>query len=403
MLEQTVNLEAVRRTNRIAVGSLFFLHGLCFSSWGSRIPSIQQRLALSEAELGAVLFSLPVGLMLSLPLTGLLVTKLGSRKVVIFAVAMYSGGLFLIGLASTTFLLVFILFFFGLFSNMVNISVNTQAIGVEYLYKRSIMASFHGIWSLAGFIGAALGTVMIGAAIVPYQHFIFVMVVVLLALLISAPFLLMQDANNNVGQPIFAMPDKSLITLGIIAFCSMMCEGAMFDWSGVYFKKVVLAEGAWVGAGYTAFMSTMAGGRFVADYFTTRYGTIMILQVSGILTASGLVIAVIFPHMYTAIIGFLLVGAGVSSVVPMVYSAAGKSKKLSPGVGLSAVSTIGFLGFLIGPPLIGIVAGATSLRISFFIIAVMGFLITVVASSPKAWFKNLMKPLFILFGCNKEY
>ncbi|MDQ3536819.1 MAG: MFS transporter [Bacteroidota bacterium] len=383
MIDFSIPVSTSRRVNRIAVGSLFFLHGLCFSSWGSRIPGIQQRLDLSEAELGAVLFALPVGLMLSLPLTGWLVTKIGSRKVVIFAVFMYSIILFTIGLAYNTYLLVAILFFFGLISNMVNISVNTQAVGVEYLYNRSIMASFHGIWSLAAFTGAAIGTLMIGADIVPYQHFLIIMIIVILSIFASGSHLLKKDVNTNADQPAFALPDKSMITLGVIAFCSMMCEGAMFDWSGVYFKKVILAEGAWVGAGYTAFMSTMAGGRFIADYFTTRYGIKKILQASGALTASGLLIAVFFPNLITAIIGFLFVGAGVSSVIPLVYSSAGKSKILSPGAALAAVSTIGFLGFLIGPPVIGIVAGATSLRISFFIIAIMGFLITIVASRSK--------------------
>ena len=158
----------------------------------------------------------------------------------------------------------------------------------------------------------------------------------------------------------------------------------MFDWSGVYFKKVLGAENAWIGAGYTAFMCTMAGTRFVADWFTSRFGLQRILQASGLLTALGLLIAVLLPHLYTAILGFLLVGAGVSAVVPLVYSVAGKSKVMSPGVALAAVSTIGFFGFLMGPPLIGFVAAATSLRISFTIIALMGLSIAVVATKSKS-------------------
>ncbi len=163
----------------------------------------------------------------------------------------------------------------------------------------------------------------------------------------------------------------------------MICEGAMFDWSGVYFDKVLKVDKAWIGAGYTAFMSTMATGRFIADWFTNRFGLKFTLQLSGSLTASGLLIAVIFPYLVTSILGFFLVGFGVSSVVPLVYSVAGKSKVLSAGAALSAVSTIGFLGFLLGPPVIGIIAGATSLRVSFTLIAVMGFCITIIASKRK--------------------
>ena len=372
-----------RKFHRFAVAAVFFIQGLAFASWASRIPTIQQTLGLSESALGAVLLALPVGLMISLPFSGWLIAKAGSRIVVIIGAMLYNLVLVTLGLAENTFALIGGLFFFGFAGNMVNIAINTQAVGVEALYKKSIMASFHGVWSLAGFLGAALGTLMIGTGIVPFKHFIVVLVLAWGGIALSSRYFLKEDTNKQENQPIFVKPDKSLIHLGIIAFCSMICEGAMFDWSGVYFKKVVLAENAWVGAGYTAFMCTMALSRFLADGLTQRYGLKRILQLSGILTASGLAVAVLFPAMVTAILGFFLVGAGVSSVVPLVYSAAGKSKVMSPGVALAAVSTIGFLGFLFGPPLIGLVAGATSLQVSFSIIAVMGFCIALVATKAK--------------------
>ncbi|KAA9353030.1 MFS transporter [Larkinella humicola] len=374
---------STRTIHRGAVGALFFLQGLSFASWASRIPSIQQTLGLSDAELGGVLLALPAGLMLSLPIAGWLTTKIGSRKVATLAVGLYALTLLSLGFAQTTLQLMACLFVFGLVGNMANIAINTQAVGVEALYKRPIMASFHGLWSLAGFAGAMLGAVMIGAGIVPYQHFAAVLFFALAALAVASRYILPEDANTNSDQPIFAKPDKALLILGIIAFCAMICEGAMFDWSGIYFKKVILAEKAMVGAGYTAFMSTMALGRFIADWFATRYGLKRTLQLSGVLIASGLLTAVSFPYLGTAIVGFFLVGFGVSSVVPLVYSAAGKSTVLSPGVALAAVSTIGFLGFLIGPPLIGFVAGATSLRISFVIIAGMGLCVALMAGKVK--------------------
>jgi MFS family permease len=163
----------------------------------------------------------------------------------------------------------------------------------------------------------------------------------------------------------------------------MVCEGTMFDWSGVYFQKVVQAPLTLTTLGYAAFMSTMAGGRFIGDRVVNHFGKKKVLQVSGFVIASGLLLAVILPYIITATIGFLLVGMGVSSVVPLVYSSAGKSKTLSPGVALTAVSTIGFLGFLLGPPLIGFIAQAFSLRISFTLIAVLGFCTTLLASQVK--------------------
>jgi MFS family permease len=157
----------------------------------------------------------------------------------------------------------------------------------------------------------------------------------------------------------------------------------MFDWSGIYFQKVVQADKDWVGAGYTAFMCTMATGRFVADWITHKIGFKRTVQGSGILIATGLTVAVLFPNLVTAIAGFLLVGFGVSSVVPLVYSEAGKSATVAPGVALAAVSSIGFLGFLIGPPLIGVVAGLAGLQASYTIIAVMGLSVALVASTRK--------------------
>ena len=372
-----------KRIARIAVSFFFFVAGLCFSSWASRIPNIQQKLHLSNAALGGVLLGLPAGLLTSLPIAGWLVAKFTSRPVLITAGIFYGCILPLLGLAEQTWQLVACLFLFGMSGNMLNISMNTQAIGTEALYGRTIMASYHGLWSLAGFSGAAIGTIMIGFGIVPYQHFLVITAIAILITLSNSRFLLRTDANRNEHQPIFAMPDKSLITLGIIAFCSMICEGAMFDWSGVYFQKVIHPPQGLVAAGYTAFMATMASGRFVGDWFATKKGIRIILQVSGILTATGLLIAIIFPYFITAIIGFLLVGAGVSSVVPLVYSAAGKSKVLSPGVALAAVSTIGYLGFLFGPPFIGFIAQASSLKVSLGLIAVMGFAITVMATRSK--------------------
>ncbi|MEO6916932.1 MAG: MFS transporter [Chitinophagaceae bacterium] len=383
MLSAELTLTSTNRIHRIAVGSIFFLYGLCFASWASRIPTIQQHLGISDTRLGLILFTLPTGLFVSLPLSGWLTAKLGSRKIVIVASVAYAMALVSLGLAQSSFQLIIGLFLFGLSGNMLNISVNTQAVGVESLYGRPIMASFHGLWSLAGFSGASIGTYMMGTSILPYQHFVLIFLLAITILLVSQRYILKQDVHSGKGQPLFAMPDRSLVLLGAIAFCSMICEGTMFDWSGVYFKKVVLADEAWMGAGLTAFMSTMALGRFVADWLTHKIGSKKILQLSGLLTASGLIISVIFPNLVTVIIGFLFVGFGVSSVVPLVYSAAGRSKVMSPGVALAAVSTIGFLGFLSGPPLIGLIAGATSLRISFSVIALLGLCIAVLSKKVK--------------------
>ncbi|GGK58740.1 MFS transporter [Rufibacter glacialis] len=321
--------------------------------------------------------------MLSLPFTGWLTSKVGSRKVVTIALLLYSLTLIMIGMSQSILHLVAVLFLFGFASNMANISVNTQAVAVENLYNKSIMASFHGLWSLAGFFGAAIGTLMIGAEVELLSHFFFILGLVVAGVAVAYPYTFPKDAARPADQPLFVKPDKSLLGLGLIAFCSLICEGAMFDWSGVYFQKVVGAEKAWVAAGYTAFLSTMAFTRFIADWLTMKLGLKRMLQASGLLTVIGLLIAVLFPNLWAAILGFLLVGAGVSAVVPLVYGVAGKTTTMAPSMALAAVTTIGFAGFLVGPPLIGLLAGVSSLRLSFATIALMGVMVIVLSSRIK--------------------
>lgn len=368
-----------KRAHRLAVAAFFFIAGLSFASWASRIPDVKARLQLSDAALGGVLFALPVGSMISLPFAGWLVARHGSKKIMTIAATCYPMVLILIGLSAQVWQIVPVVFLFGLLGNLCNIAVNTQAVGVEALYGRSIMASFHGIWSLAGFTGAAIGTFMVSKGIVPVYHFLFIAVLSVTSVWMIRHFTLAKDAGHP-GQPLFVKPDGMLLKLGLISFSCMVCEGTMFDWSGVYFQKVVAVPKEITTLGYAAFMSTMAGGRFVGDWLVTRIGKQKVLQGSGIVIVAGLLTAVLIPKLVPATIGFLLVGFGVSSVVPLVYSAAGKSKAMSPGVALTAVSTIGFLGFLLGPPVVGFMAQAFSLRWSFTLIAALGFCTTILSS-----------------------
>ncbi|PTL76077.1 MFS transporter [Vitiosangium sp. GDMCC 1.1324] len=364
----------------MAAGALFFLHGVCFASWASRIPSIQQRLGLTEAALGLVLLALPVGSMTSLLFSGWWVARWGSAMVALSALVFYGLALVGLGLAGSLPALLAVLFVFGFMGNVVNIAVNTQAVGVEALYGRSVMASFHGLWSLAGFVASGVGAGMIGTGVPPLPHFLGMGLFMLAVLAACSRFLLSDSTGDTTGNRVFVVPDRELLGLGVMAFCSMICEGAMFDWSGVYFQRVVGADEDWVGSGYAAFMAMMASGRFLADELTRRFGSRRVFQVSGVLIMLGLMLAVVLPRLPTAIVGFMLVGLGVSSVVPLVYGAAGRSRTMSAGMALAAVSSIGFLGFLVGPPLIGLVAGVTSLRGSFSLVALLGLGVAVLGS-----------------------
>lgn len=360
-----------RLSPRVSVSLLFFAAGFTFASWASRIPDVQQMYQLGNGALGAVLFALPAGSLISLPLWGWMIAKYGSKRMATVGLLLYPILLCLIPLMSTTWQLWLLLFLFGMMGNLCNIAINTQAVGVEKQYARSIMATFHAIWSLAGFTGAFLGNLFISWNVSLFQHFSIIALCSGILLISALPQLIKGDGTT---APItgWVLPGKELILLGCIAFCCMACEGTMFDWSGVYFQHVLQVPKNQVAIGYAAYMSTMAGGRFLGDWFINRLGNKLVLRVSGLLITTGLLLSVLLPTLVTATIGFMLVGLGVSSVIPVVYSNAGKMGNLSPSVALATVSSIGFIGFLIGPPIIGFIAEMFSLRWSFTLIALLG-------------------------------
>jgi MFS family permease len=372
---------------RLAVALVYFSMGLCFASWASRIPDIKTALHLNDAMFGSILFALPVGQFLMMPFSGKLVTRFGSRKIMLFALPVYTVFLSNVGLVREGWQLAIALFLFGLAGNLCNISINTQGVAAERLYGRPIMASFHGSWSLAGFTGALIGLLMINLKVSPYWHFVTVILIVWTIVWTNQAHLIGGKSGANLNEPkrkFFGKPDPILLQLGIIGFCSMASEGAMFDWSGVYFKDVVKAPDSLVILGYTSFMIMMSTGRFVADYFISKIGRKLLLQICGVMISTGLFTSVIFPYLISSTLAFMLVGLGVSSIVPTVYSAAGRHSKVPPGIALATVSSVSFLGFLMGPPLIGYISEAFGLRYSFAVIGIFGIGITLLVSKIRA-------------------
>ena len=386
--EQQLDLNPAQRSKiRVAVSLFYFCMGLCFATWASRIPDITTSLGLSDAAFGTILFALPVGQFLMMPFSGKLVTYFGSRNVILFAVPAYTVGLTNLGQASVGWQLAIGLFIFGIFGNMCNISINTQGVSAEKLYERPIMSAFHGGWSVAGFTGALIGLTMMNLKIEPTIHFLVVSGLILAIVILFNKNLVPGKATaNNLGRnkKFFSTPDSALLQLGIIGFCSMASEGAMFDWSGIYFKDVVKVPSSLVILGYTSFMIMMATGRFVSDRLVMRFGRKLLLQFSGVFISTGLLISVLFPYLIPSTIAFMMVGIGVSSVVPAVYSAAGRHTSVAPGIALATVSSVSYLGFLMGPPLIGYISAAAGLRYSFAVIGIFGFCITLLVSRIKA-------------------
>jgi MFS family permease len=375
--------EPEKKRIRITVALFYFSMGLMFSTWASRIPDIKTSLHLNDALFGTILFAMPAAQFLMMTFSGKLVTRFGSKRMALVALPLYSLCLTNIGLVSEGWQLAMALFFFGLAGNLCNISINTQGVSAEKLYQNPIMASFHGGWSLAGFTGALIGLAMINLKIAPYWHFVTVILIVWTIILLNHKYLVKGKPAVNPDEPkrkFFNRPDKELVQLGVLGFCSMASEGMMFDWSGIYFKDVVRVPPSLVILGYTSFMIMMASGRFMADYVTSKIGRKRLLQICGIMISTGLYTAVFFPYLVTSTIAFMLVGLGVSSIVPSVYSAAGKHSKVPPGIALATVASVSFLGFLMGPPVIGYISQAAGLRYSFAVVGIFGIGVTMMVS-----------------------
>jgi MFS family permease len=371
---------------RTALGSMFFFVGLCFSSWASRIPDIQAKFQLSEGQLGTLLLFLPIGSVIGLPIAGWSVLRFGSRRVIMIGSFAYAMTLPLIGLAPSTWLIIPVLIFYGFLGNVMNISLNTQALDLEDQMGKSILASFHGLWSIAGFTGAGIGAGMIFLGVGPTLHYAIVTLVSIIIIISVQKYILKEQKVAEGGGMVIKKPDDLLLRISMIAFLAMMAEGCMFDWSGVYFKKVVETEPTWIALGYVAFMGSMAAGRFLTDRMTSQFGRVAVIQFSGLLIFIGLMIAVIWPTILMATLGFLVVGFGVASLIPVSYSIAGRSKLYSPSVALALVSTIAFFGFLIGPPLIGFIADLFDLKVSFILVALNGIGIFILSSVRKRVF-----------------
>ncbi len=378
------------RGARVAVSIFYFIQGVVFATWASRIPDIKSALSLDEITLGSLLFAIPLGQISAMALSAWLVGRFTSRRLLIFAAILNPLVLLAISFMGSPAALAAALFAFGIVTNFFNISVNTQGVDVEYLYDRNIMAKFHGLWSLGGFTGGVLSMIVVAAGLSTTQHFALVTAAAIVTSIVMAKGLVREDIKPEGDDGVeptkkrfFERFDSYILLLGIMVFGAMFCEGTMYDWSSIYFADVVEAPEKLIRLGYIVCMCTMTLGRFLADALVTRWGAAAVIRGSGVLIAVGLMMAVIAPTLIVATIGFFFVGFGISSTVPICYSMAGRSKSLPAAAALAAVSTIGYLGFLIGPPIIGFIAHLITLRWTFAVTAAVGVTIAILSSRLK--------------------
>ena len=388
---------------RFAVLSFFLAQGLCFSSWASRIPDIKEIFTVNDALYwGIVLFMIPAGKFVAIPLAGYLVSKLGSRIMVQISIMGYALSLFAIGTALNIYMLGVFLFCFGVFWNLCDISLNTQGIGIERLYGRTIMASFHGGWSLAACLGALIGFIMIVSDVTPFWHFTLIAALILLLTMVSRRYL--QDDVSTAEVKEEAVEDKSekwqyikrpemlLIKLGLVGLFALVVESAMFDWSGVYFESVLQVPKS-LQIGFLVFMVMMTVGRFLANYAYRIWGKQRVLQLSGAFIFIGFFTSALLGSTVDSMalkvivnsFGFMLVGLGISSMVPTIYSLVGAKSKTPVGIALTILSSISFIGSLVAPLLIGAISQAFNMDYAYMGVGLLGLCILLMTTFSKAF------------------
>jgi MFS family permease len=359
---------------RLAVTTIFFVNGALTGNFVARIPAIKEALGLSPGELGAALLGLPVGLVVAVPFAGWLVSRFGSRPVTTFAGAFVCAALLLPALAPVAPLLFSALALLGAGLGALDVAMNVGGAAVEAAYRRPIMSSLHGLYSVGGLVGSAFGALMASLGIGTRTHFLAAALVLGTLALLASSRLPTEGAKDLESGPTFALPTRAVLGLGLVAFCVLLGEGAIADWSAVYLTGIGADPGL-AAVGFGAFSSTMALGRLFGDAINRRLGPVALVRIGGAIATAGLLVFLSAGQPLVALVGLVLVGAGYSNVFPTTISAASRAPSMSSGSAIAAVTTLGYFALLAGPPLIGFLAEAVTLRGALGILVLLSALI----------------------------
>jgi MFS family permease len=358
------------RNPRFAITLVFGLNGALYGSWAARIPAVQNRLDLGAGQLGIALAGVAAGALLAMPLAGSWAARVGSRRVTRGALVGACVSVALVSLSPSLGALVLATLLLGMTNGSLDVAMNAQGTAIERRAGRLILGSLHAAFSAGGLVGALTGAAAAGAGLDVRVHLALLGAIALVLGLTATHHLLPGHADAASGGPRFARPSRALWALGVLAFCCLLAEGAAADWSAVYVEDALDAPASQAALAYAAFSAAMTLGRLAGDRLVAALGSVRLLRRSGLLAGLGLGAALVLAMPGAAIVGFGLLGAGLSVVIPAVFRSAAATPGAAPGPSLAAVSTLGYLGFLAGPPLVGALAELTSLPVALGAVAV---------------------------------
>jgi MFS family permease len=372
------------RQARGAVAAVFFLNGLIFGSWAARIPAVRDHVGLSDGELGLALACGAIGSIVAMPIAGGRAARLGSRRATRVALGLMSLAVAVVALAPSLPVLCVLMLFLGAAMGSCDVTMNAHGVEVERRYERPILAAFHAAFSVGGLVGGALGALAAAASLDVRVHLALVgAVAAVVGLAWSRRFLAGEADAVGHAQPLFVRPPRRLLALGALAFACLLIEGASADWSAVYLRDELGTAAGTAALAFTAFSVTMTLGRLVGDRLAGRFGPQTIVRAGGALAAVGFGAGLAISEPVAGIAAFGCLGAGMSGVVPIVFRASGRVPGMAAGVGLAAVSSTGYLGFLVGPPTIGGIAALTGLPAALIVLVALAAVVTALAPTAR--------------------
>jgi fucose permease len=362
---------------RLATRFEFLVLGMAVGTWGTHIPSVSARYALSAASLSLVLLAVAVGTVISLFVAGRVVAKLGARDTVaLFGVSMGVSIVFALDYPQFSLLLAAMLVF-GASMSLFDVAINTEGSQLEALDGRRIMSNLHGMFSVGGMVGAALTFALLQLGVAPGMQLLAVgSGLAILSLVVSRAMLDTHAAAAGTGdQAHFAWPRGALLLIGLLVFAGMTAEGVMYDWSVLYLENEVGMPQARAALGYATFTASMALARFVGDALRARFAERALLCYSAVSAAVAMTLVLVSKSAWAAFAGFAIVGAGLAPVAPILFNAATRVPGVSRAAAIASVTTIGYSGFIVGPPVIGSIATASSLTAALFVVVLCAALV----------------------------
>ena len=360
---------AAGRAEQHSTRLLFLLAGFSAAAWASLVPVAKAATGVNEGQLGLDLLCLGIGSLLAMPVSGVVSTRHGCRKVLMVCGVALCACLPLLASVQNVFTLAAALFFFGAMIGTFDCVMNIQAVIVERDSKRPLMSGFHGFYSLGGLLGAATTSTIMDLGVSPFATVSAIALAGVLLLMLIRRHVL--PYGNPAEGPPFALPRGEVLFLGMLCMTVFLVEGSMMDWSAVMLTENHGMPVAQAGYGFAAFSLTMTFGRLTGDRIVARVGRRSIVTVGGLLAMGGILLATLVPLWQAALLGYAMVGLGCSNIVPVLFTAVGRQTSMPQSVAVPAMSTLGYAGVLAGPAAIGFIAHHSSLPMAFLLVAAL--------------------------------